>query len=215
MNRSESAVVPVIEVEVRGEMPPESAEYARATVLAVACHARERVLSARVRLIQGRDPAVRRSAVARASLDVNGRLARARVVAGTMHEAIDLLRDRLEYRLARLEHWDRWPGGMPGGPYGVPAGAHRGLDVDAAGLGGLVACCAVGSAVGSADPGEGRSALVGGRGARSVGGGLQGERGSSAGTVLDGQRHRPGLDSTVGLRGRRVVDETPTATSTT
>ncbi|MEV6211855.1 hypothetical protein [Kitasatospora sp. NPDC051914] len=116
MNRSASALVPVIEVKVRGEMPPESAEYARTTVLGVARLAREPVLSARVRLIQGRDPAVRRSAVAWASLDVNGRLARARVVAETMHEAIDLLRDRLDYRVARLEHWDRWPGGMLGGP---------------------------------------------------------------------------------------------------
>ncbi|MFH9348076.1 HPF/RaiA family ribosome-associated protein [Kitasatospora sp. NPDC017646] len=106
----------MIEVEVRGEMPPESAEYARDMVLGVARHARDPVLSVRVRLMQGRDPAVRRSAVARASLDVNGRLARARVVAETMHEAIDLLKDRLEYRLARLEHWDRWPGGLFVGP---------------------------------------------------------------------------------------------------
>ncbi|MCX4759017.1 hypothetical protein [Kitasatospora purpeofusca] len=54
MNRSASAVVPVIELEVRGEMPPESADDARTTMLDVARHAREPVLSARVRLTQGR-----------------------------------------------------------------------------------------------------------------------------------------------------------------
>ncbi|MEU9046302.1 MULTISPECIES: hypothetical protein [unclassified Kitasatospora] len=83
-------------------MSAESAEYARTTVLAVAHRAREPVLSVRVTLTQGRDPAVRQSAVARAISDVNGRPARARVAAETMHEAIGLLKDRLDYRLARL-----------------------------------------------------------------------------------------------------------------
>ncbi|MEU9045697.1 MULTISPECIES: HPF/RaiA family ribosome-associated protein [unclassified Kitasatospora] len=108
--------MPEIEVEVRGEMPPDSAEYARTMVRAVARHAHEPVRSVRVRLTQGRDPEVRRSAVARASLDVSGRPAHARVAAETMHEAIDLLRGRLDYRLARLEHWARWSGGLPVGP---------------------------------------------------------------------------------------------------
>ncbi|WP_354637273.1 hypothetical protein [Kitasatospora camelliae] len=109
--------MPTIEVEVRGEMPPDSAEYARTMVLAVARHARESVLSARVRLTQGRDPKAERSVVARATMDVNGRPARARVAAETTHEAIDLLRNRLDYRLARLEHWRLWPGSMSADPY--------------------------------------------------------------------------------------------------
>ncbi|MGW3045487.1 hypothetical protein ACWC9T_36915 [Kitasatospora sp. NPDC001159] len=98
--------VPEVEVEVRGEMPLDAAEYARTTVLDVARHAHEPVLFVRVRLTQGRDPGVRRSAVAGASVDVNGRLARARVAAETMYEAIDLLRTG----------WTTgWPGWSTGG----------------------------------------------------------------------------------------------------
>ncbi|MFJ9843271.1 hypothetical protein ACIRYZ_22900 [Kitasatospora sp. NPDC101155] len=104
-------------MELRGEVSGETVEYARTTVLDVARRANEPVLFVRVRLTQGRDPGVRRSAVARASMDVNGRPARARVAAETMREAIDLLSNRLDYRVARLEHWRLWPGPMSTDPY--------------------------------------------------------------------------------------------------
>lgn len=59
-------------------------------------------LSARVRLTQSADPAVERPAMARASLDLNGRLLRAHVSAPTMREAINGLDDRLRDQLERL-----------------------------------------------------------------------------------------------------------------
>jgi hypothetical protein len=116
VDRAAAVVVPEIEVEVRGEMALGWVGYARMTVLAVVGDAQEPVLSARVRLTQGRDPAVRCSAVVRASLDVNGQPIRGRATAESMHEAIDMLRGRLEYQLARLEHWRLGPGSIPGFP---------------------------------------------------------------------------------------------------
>ncbi|MFD0274219.1 hypothetical protein ACFVHB_09965 [Kitasatospora sp. NPDC127111] len=89
---------------MQGETPPDSAEYARVMVRAVAGHAHQPVLSARVRLTQRRDPAAGHSAVARASLDVNGQIARAPAAAEAVHEAIDLLKERLDYQHSRLEH---------------------------------------------------------------------------------------------------------------
>jgi len=106
--------VPPIIVQTRGRMPRTSEEYARDKVTALAEHVREPILHARVRLTYLPDPAVDRRAVAQANLDVNGRLVRAQVTAGTMREAIDALQDRLRDRLDQLNsHWEARRGGVP------------------------------------------------------------------------------------------------------
>ncbi|MGZ4482647.1 MAG: sigma 54 modulation/S30EA ribosomal C-terminal domain-containing protein, partial [Gaiellales bacterium] len=61
---------------------------------------------ARVRLRRDADPALQRPAIAKASLDVNGRLVRAHVAAAGMHEAIDILEERMRRRLDELARRD-------------------------------------------------------------------------------------------------------------
>ena len=53
------------------------------------------VLFARLLLEMEPDPALERPAVAKATVDVSGRLVRAHVARPTMDEAIDLLTDRI------------------------------------------------------------------------------------------------------------------------
>ena len=62
------------------------------------------VLFARVDLTAHADPARERPAFAKAELDLNGRVVRAHVAAGTMFEAVDLLEARMRERLERLAH---------------------------------------------------------------------------------------------------------------
>ncbi|WP_354638279.1 ribosome hibernation promotion factor [Kitasatospora camelliae] len=89
-------------VETRGEVTLAAPDYARAKLLAVLDRVDEPVLAARVKLTQEPNPAVARPALAQAVVDLNGRPVRAHVAAATMQEAIDLLQDRLNARIARV-----------------------------------------------------------------------------------------------------------------
>ncbi|PJE98115.1 hypothetical protein CUT44_02030 [Streptomyces carminius] len=102
MNRSQTRPVPPVRVETRGDMPGGTEEYARTKVLAALGKLREPVLDTRVKLSLASGTSVRQPAVAQVNVDVNGHLVRAQVAADTMPEAIDLLRDRLAGRLARV-----------------------------------------------------------------------------------------------------------------
>ncbi|MEV0695504.1 sigma 54 modulation/S30EA ribosomal C-terminal domain-containing protein [Streptomyces sp. NPDC050388] len=114
MKRSAFQQTPEVQVETRGQLPPDAAAYARDKVRAVLGQTREPVLFARVRLNRTANPAVERPVIAQANLDVNGRPARAHVAARSATEAVDLLQDRLAERLARLaEHWEARRGRMP------------------------------------------------------------------------------------------------------
>jgi len=94
-------------VKLHGAIPANVAAYARSQVRAVAAHAHQPVLSARVKLGWAADPAVARPAVAQVNLDVSGHPVRAQVAAQNMREAIDLVRDRLARRLERMGHgWE-------------------------------------------------------------------------------------------------------------
>lgn len=105
---------PEIQVEVQGDVPRDAAQYARGKVAALLDLARDPILFARVRLVQTRNPATQRPAVASASVDVNGRQARAHVAAATMAEAIDLLNDRLALQVDRLrQDWQSRRGTVP------------------------------------------------------------------------------------------------------
>ncbi|MER6122117.1 HPF/RaiA family ribosome-associated protein [Streptomyces sp. NPDC001795] len=117
MKRSTPPQAPEIQVETQGQMPPGVIEYAQEKLRALIGRTRKPVLFVRVKLTQMTNPAMARPAIAQANVDVNGRLARARVAADTVTEAVDLLQDRLAARLRRLEeHWEARRGKTPGPP---------------------------------------------------------------------------------------------------
>ncbi len=89
-------------VAVHRGVNPQVHAYARQKLGQLARLAPGPVLFARVKFDQAPDPAVQRPALVQATLDVNGRLVRARVAARRFDEAIDLLEARLRDRLERL-----------------------------------------------------------------------------------------------------------------
>jgi ribosome-associated translation inhibitor RaiA len=101
-----TAATPEFEVQVHGDSQIDHAEreYARRKVARVAQRARGPILFAKVDLHDEANPSRSRPAQAKAVLDVNGSLVRAHVRAPTLHEAIDLLEDRLLHRLEHLSH---------------------------------------------------------------------------------------------------------------
>lgn len=95
-----------VDVTTRGRLPG-AQDYARQKIGALGRFTHEPVLHARVKLTERHDPAMTRPVIAQANLDVNGRLVRAQVEAGTAREAIDRLEERLRRRLERIaEHWE-------------------------------------------------------------------------------------------------------------
>ncbi|MFF5336181.1 sigma 54 modulation/S30EA ribosomal C-terminal domain-containing protein [Streptomyces sp. NPDC013181] len=101
-----------VQVRSRGQVPRGADAYAREKVLAALDQVSEPVLTAQVKLTQQVSGSAARPAAARAVVDVNGRLVRAHVAASTMFEAVDLLRERLTARLARVRR--HGPRGLSG-----------------------------------------------------------------------------------------------------
>jgi ribosome-associated translation inhibitor RaiA len=93
-----------IAVHTHGEVDAGSPAYAREKVAHVGKLAPGPVLFAKVDLVEHADPARAERALAKAELDVNGRVVRAHATSATMHEAIDRLEARLR---AGLEHLPR------------------------------------------------------------------------------------------------------------
>jgi ribosome-associated translation inhibitor RaiA len=91
-----------VDVVVRGDVPPETVDYAREKVARAARFADRPVLMARLVLTLDPDPAHDRPAQAEATIDVSGVPVRAKVAAPTPTEAADFLLDRLERRLDQL-----------------------------------------------------------------------------------------------------------------
>jgi hypothetical protein len=91
---------PAVDVATQGAVGDDAVREAVAAIDAVAEVASRPVLHARVALAQEADPARERPAIAKASLDVSGRIVRAHVAAPTMPEAIGELRRRLRRTLA-------------------------------------------------------------------------------------------------------------------
>lgn len=79
-------------------------EYAERKIAHVAQRTRGPVLMAKVDLHQEPNPSRSRPATAKAVLDVNGTVVRAHTSAPSLHEAIDLLEDRLLHRLEHQSH---------------------------------------------------------------------------------------------------------------
>ncbi|MER7706395.1 HPF/RaiA family ribosome-associated protein [Kitasatospora sp. NPDC097605] len=102
MNRLQTRPAPAVTVTTRGEVTSAAPDYARAKLLAVLAKLDEPVLAVRVKLTQEPNHAVAKPSTAQATLDLNGRPVRAHVAAATMQEAVDLLQDRLNARIARV-----------------------------------------------------------------------------------------------------------------
>ncbi|WP_433221526.1 HPF/RaiA family ribosome-associated protein [Dactylosporangium sp. CS-047395] len=88
-----------VQVQLQHGMETELQRYAREKVTAVLGHTAQPVLYARVRIDRTTNPAATRPVTARAEIDVNGRVLHAEASADTPHEAVDLLRDRLQGHL--------------------------------------------------------------------------------------------------------------------
>ncbi|HET8660605.1 MAG TPA: HPF/RaiA family ribosome-associated protein [Micromonosporaceae bacterium] len=114
MTRHRVPVMIDVECSVHGSLAASARSDAARMVRTLARYAHEPVLHARVRLTRSANPARERPVTAQVNLDVNGRLARAQVAARTVHEAIDLVRDRIRHRLDRLgRRWEARRGGVP------------------------------------------------------------------------------------------------------
>ncbi len=87
-----------IAVTTRGEVTDSAATYAAEKVGRVLELAPMPVLRARVELHQHPNPSLERPSLAKAGVDVNGQLVRAKATAVTMEEAIDLVEARLRRR---------------------------------------------------------------------------------------------------------------------
>jgi ribosome-associated translation inhibitor RaiA len=85
----------------RGGVPEGAGELAATKVRSLLQHVAEPVLSARVMLTMSADPAVALPASAQVTIDVNGRIIRAKAVGRTMRDAIEHMADRLRARLDR------------------------------------------------------------------------------------------------------------------
>lgn len=117
----ERPVEPALEVVARGAPAEAATGYAERKLRRVMKVVDEPILHARVKLTVAPDPAVERPALAQATLDVNGRLVRAHVAGHTMHEAVDLLEQRLrgrfERRAERARALHRRPAGIEPGEW--------------------------------------------------------------------------------------------------
>jgi ribosomal subunit interface protein len=103
-----------VQMVARGDVSHRDKEYARTKMTKAFGWIREPVLFARMKLTKSANPAASRRALAQANLDVDGHAVRAQVAAETMHEAIDLVMDRLREQLARAnEHWEARRGAKP------------------------------------------------------------------------------------------------------
>ena len=111
MKNAETAAV---RVETHGRVPDGSADLAVAKVGSLFRVLAEPVLSARVTLAVGADPAVGRPAIAQATIDVNGRIVRAQAAGETVRAAIERMADRLQIRLGHTRrNWAAQRGTMP------------------------------------------------------------------------------------------------------
>jgi ribosome-associated translation inhibitor RaiA len=92
-----------VNTTIRGDVTPDQRRYAEEKLTRLAKLAHWPVLFARLELRHEPDPALERPAVAKASLDLSGRIVRAHVAAPTTTEAVDRLEARLRRKMEVLE----------------------------------------------------------------------------------------------------------------
>jgi ribosome-associated translation inhibitor RaiA len=102
------------EVVLRGDLPPDAADYARNRIVPLGEHIGEPVFHTRVRLTQEPNPAFDRPVLAQANIHLKGRMVRAQAAGHDAYEAIDRLRERLQARLPRFaQDWQARRGATP------------------------------------------------------------------------------------------------------
>jgi ribosome-associated translation inhibitor RaiA len=108
-----------LQAGTRGSVPAEMTELASSKVGSVLRLTDRPILFARVMLTMAADPAVERPAMARADLDINGRIVHVHAAGETMRDAVELMADRLRSRLERVaRNWETRRGSMPTGTQG-------------------------------------------------------------------------------------------------
>jgi ribosome-associated translation inhibitor RaiA len=90
------------QVTVRGDVGERQVEAAVEKLRAACRTAPRPILAARLQLAMEPDPALERPAVAKASVDVSGRVVRAHVACPTMDEAVDRVTDRIRRGIHEL-----------------------------------------------------------------------------------------------------------------
>lgn len=103
-----AVAVPLVEVTRHGDIPQAVCDVAQEKIGALLARmGGAPVLHAHVRLIRETNPSIERPAIAKASVDLQGRPVNAHVAAATFREAVDLLelrlRDQLEHAHRRLD----------------------------------------------------------------------------------------------------------------
>jgi ribosome-associated translation inhibitor RaiA len=103
-----------IDVVLRGDLPPDAANYARDRIPALGDKLEVPILFTRIRLTHETDPAFDRPFRAQANLVFKGRVVRAVVAGRSVYEAVDQLYDRLRSQLVRRDpDWEQRRGTRP------------------------------------------------------------------------------------------------------
>jgi ribosome-associated translation inhibitor RaiA len=101
-DRVVTQLAPQAVVELRGEIAPDLAEYARQKVAGVLRHTGRVVLHVHIQVERHRDPARQRPVTARANVDLDGMPVSVHVAATKPRDAVDQLVERLDHRLERV-----------------------------------------------------------------------------------------------------------------
>lgn len=91
-----------LQVTTQGPVSRRDEDYAVEKISRLGHLADRNILQGRIALAEEPNPALQRRAVAKASLDVSGRMVRAHVAAESMNEAVDMLEARLRRALERV-----------------------------------------------------------------------------------------------------------------
>lgn len=95
-----------IEVVTHGELAADVVEYAREKLIGVAWHSTEPVRHARLKVSYSGAAGSASPYYAKATLDIGGWPLRAQVAGDDVHETLDRLADRLEYRVSKpVDTW--------------------------------------------------------------------------------------------------------------
>lgn len=100
--RTETSELPEVQLQTRGAVGRDQCQRAVAKLRAACAAAPRPVLAIRLALAIEVNPSLERPAVAKASVDVSGRLVRAHIARPSMDEAIDLVVDRIEQGIQAL-----------------------------------------------------------------------------------------------------------------
>jgi ribosome-associated translation inhibitor RaiA len=108
-----------VQAETQGPVPDEMKELASSEVRSALRLTDRPILFVRVTLAMAANPAVERPAVARANLDIDGRIVHVQAAGETMRDAVERMADRLRSRLVRTaRNWETRRGARPTGAEG-------------------------------------------------------------------------------------------------